>query len=209
MKFIGWLSKTLFQTILVSTLTLFITLYMVNLYVDRLMGQLEIENTLPKIQISDVLSYFVNQDNLPNTEKESNSSLEEFINDHEKQNTEPETVQNEVLDDDFTDTQENDVDAVEVWNQQENSAGTEDMVSDEVLFTAEAFTQTKDLLSDEDKMIIFSLIISNLPQGQLQELSTMMEEGITLNELISIESIMKEHLDEVEYEQLLTILEKY
>ncbi|MFS1510965.1 hypothetical protein VQL36_00810 [Chengkuizengella sp. SCS-71B] len=207
MKFIGWLSKTLFQTILVSVLTLFIAWFMVNLYVDRLMGQLDTENTLPKIQISDVLSYFVNQDNFTNTQKESNSSLEEFINEHEKQNTEPETVQNEVLDSD--NSQENDVDAVEVWNQQDNVSGTEDMVSDEVLFTAEAFTQTKDLLSDEDKMVIFSLIISNLPQEELQKLSTMMEEGITLNELLAIESIMKEHLDEAEYKQLVTILEKY
>ncbi|NBI29208.1 hypothetical protein [Chengkuizengella marina] len=208
MKFIGWLGKILFQTILVSILTLFIAWFMVNLYVDRLMGQLDIENTLPKIQISDVLSYFVNQDNFTSNEQESNSSLEEFINEHEQQNTDPETVENEVLDD-FTDSQEGDLDAVEVWNQQENAGGSKDMVSDEVLFTAEAFTQTKDLLSDEDKMMIFSLIISNLPQGKLQELSTMMEEGITINELVEIESIMKEYLDEAEYNQLVTILEKY
>ncbi|MDP5276055.1 hypothetical protein [Chengkuizengella axinellae] len=209
MKFIVWISKTLFQTVLISSLTLFIVWFMVNLYVDRLMGQFDGENTLPKVQISDVLSYFVNQENLTNinSEDKGNSSLEEFINEHEKQNSEP--TQDNIYDD-YTDVEESDdIDAVEVWNQQEYSIEEQGLAPEEVLFTAEAFTSTKDLLSDEDKMTIFSLIISNLPSGELQKLSTIMEEGVTVNELLEIEATMKEHLSEEEYQQMLTILEKY
>lgn len=114
-------------------------------------------------------------------------------------------------------------DALPVWNQsgQLNRTEAKSQVSasngnenetdrrEQLLLTTEQLQRTKDKLSDDDKMKIFTLLVSKLPQKELQDISLLVEDGITGEELKQMEGIVEKHLTPPEYKQLLTILEKY
>lgn len=86
--------------------------------------------------------------------------------------------------------------AIEVWRQ-----GTQ-----HVVVPLEAFEELKSQLSSEAKAEIFSIIMGSVPFDVMQQLSEMMEDGITLEELQHIEQMMKIYLSEVEYDKLMTLL---
>lgn len=78
-----------------------------------------------------------------------------------------------------------------------------------VVVSTEQLQQTKDNLTNDDKLIIFSLLVSKLPQSELQKISELMEDGITSEELKQMEDIVEMYLTPSDYKQLLTILGKY
>lgn len=86
--------------------------------------------------------------------------------------------------------------ALEVWQQD----------SQDVIVPVEAFEQMKDQLSSEAKAEIFSIVIGNVPFEEMQLLSEMMEDGITLEELEHIEHMMSSHLSEADYDKLMTLI---
>jgi hypothetical protein len=101
-------------------------------------------------------------------------------------------------------------DAVEVWGQlgQRSGSGKANEQKDWVIST-EDFAKKKDMLSSEDKMKIFTLVVSKLPQNEVQQLSTILEGGITAVEMKEVDQILQKYLKKEEYQQLLDILSKY
>ncbi|MFD2672182.1 hypothetical protein [Marinicrinis sediminis] len=80
---------------------------------------------------------------------------------------------------------------------------------DEVIISTEDFHDTKDKLSAEDKMQIFSMLITKLPQEELQTLSTYMENGITTSEFIAMKELIGTYVSPEELDELLSLIEKY
>jgi hypothetical protein len=95
-------------------------------------------------------------------------------------------------------------DSITVWGQV-NKTGTQK----DIVMSKEEFAKKKDLLTSEDKMNIFSLVVSKLSQEEIQRLSTLLEKGITAEELKEVDLILQNKLKKEEYQQLLKILGKY
>jgi hypothetical protein len=100
--------------------------------------------------------------------------------------------------------------AVAVWGQvkQESSSAANNAEKDLVISTEE-FTKKKDMLSSEDKMKIFTLVVSKLSQDEVQHLSSLLEGGITVGEMKEVDQILQKYLKKEEYQQLLDVLGKY
>lgn len=120
-----------------------------------------------------------------------------------------------------TNSQSNDYpvieDALPVWSQSSSSQaqqqGSQQSQKEELgqktVVSAENLSSTKDRITNEDKMKLFSLLISKLPPAEVQTISTLMEDGITQQELLEMNAIIQKHLSTDEYNQVVTILEKY
>ncbi len=78
-----------------------------------------------------------------------------------------------------------------------------------ILMTAEQFSQKKDQISENDKLKIFSLLSTALPQADLQQFSTYLESGVTEEEWVNIQKEVQKYLKPADYKQLLDILAKY
>ncbi|MDF2921139.1 MAG: hypothetical protein K0R57_53 [Paenibacillaceae bacterium] len=108
-------------------------------------------------------------------------------------------------------------DALPVWNQssgesyqaQQQSGQQAYGEADKQIVSAESLTTTKDKISNDDKMKLFSLLISKLPPTEVQAISVIMEDGITQQELLELDTIMQKYLTDEEYRQVIEILERY
>ncbi len=79
----------------------------------------------------------------------------------------------------------------------------------ETAMSTEELSEVKQQMSDEDKQKLFALLMNKLPQNTWQTISQYVENGLTEQELTTIQQIMAQHLDKEEYEQMMTILKKY
>jgi len=66
----------------------------------------------------------------------------------------------------------------------------------------------KSQLSDGEKDELFELLVSKLPDEQLQRISTVMEDGLTEAELIEVQQLVAAYLEREEYDRLMNILKK-
>jgi hypothetical protein len=86
--------------------------------------------------------------------------------------------------------------AVPVWN-------------DEAVVTTDEMLSAKTQMSASDKDKLFDLLISKLPQKELQNISTYVENGLTETELNDVQQIVAKYLNRNEYDQMMSILKKY
>lgn len=82
--------------------------------------------------------------------------------------------------------------------------GTED--SKKIVVSAEEFTKKKEQLTNEEKNKIFNMLVTRVPQNEIQTISSLMEDGITAGELKQIESILQQYLKPDEYAQMLAMI---
>jgi hypothetical protein len=78
--------------------------------------------------------------------------------------------------------------------------------SGKVVVSSEEFTKKKEQLSNDDKNKIFKLLMTRIPQAEIQNISRMMEDGITASELKDIEQLLQSYLKKEEYSQLLGMI---
>lgn len=184
MRLMSWIVKMIIGTILVASLSVFTVWSAVNIYVDRLLGELHFPVIDQKISFTELLSQMTSEPLL--TQDESKRDL-----------LEPEAAL------------EYNTDAIAVWGQTSHES---DQVQDAIgqfesmIMSEEQFMSKRDSLSNEEKLRVFSLLVSKLPQAELQMISEAVEGGITAEELENVESIVKQFLSEDEYDELLQII---
>lgn len=103
-------------------------------------------------------------------------------------------------------------DALPVWSQSGSAQGTQSGGTGEqekTLFSSDFLSSTKDNMSNDDKVKLFTLLVSKLPAAEVQSISQLMENGITQEELVQLDKIIRRHLTQEEYKQVVAILEKY
>lgn len=81
--------------------------------------------------------------------------------------------------------------------------------SDELLFSADELNDKKQNITGEDRVEIYSLMITKVPADQIQQISYLLEDGFTMDELIQASQILQTYLDEAEYAKLIEIMMKY
>jgi len=80
---------------------------------------------------------------------------------------------------------------------------------DELVMSADEFASKQDQLSEDDKMTIFTILFTKVPQHEFQNLSYLLEEGLTSREIKDIYDLLSEYLTEEEMQQLSSIIQKY
>ncbi|MED4600570.1 hypothetical protein P9314_07610 [Paenibacillus validus] len=105
-------------------------------------------------------------------------------------------------------------DAVAVWGQQsvkelEGVSGDESGAAEDrkVVVSSEEFTKKKEQLSEADKAKVFSLLVSRIPQQDMQTISQLMEDGLTAAEIKELEQLLQKHLKPEEYRDLLALIQ--
>jgi hypothetical protein len=103
-------------------------------------------------------------------------------------------------------------DSVSVWKQTSDASKEEASKSDkqkELIMSAEEFTKKKDQIDEADKVKIFTLLATRLPQTEFQQLSTYVEDGVTETEWVDIQKIVEQYLKPEEYQELQDLLANY
>lgn len=101
-------------------------------------------------------------------------------------------------------------DALPAWSQTSSGASQgQEQTEKRTVLSTEALQSTKDKISAEDKMKLFSMVYTKLPPAEFQNISRLMEDGITQTELSEMETIVRKHLTKEEFQQLMNILGKY
>ncbi|NEW07295.1 hypothetical protein GK047_14910 [Paenibacillus sp. SYP-B3998] len=226
MKFMQWLGKIVIGTVLISSLSVCTTWYVVNMYVEDIFRQFQIPALGKKVQFSDFAARLGEELNIvkprdggkravmtqtepssPSTKPEASSlpspngskaSTIDPQDQHGSGTTSPTTKSGAKAE------AKDDSVAVMGRVQTEAEAQKKDLV-----LSTEDFAKKKEALSSDDKMKVFSLLVAKLPQNEVQHLSALLEDGITSSELKEVDLTLKKYLNEQEYKQLMEIIGKY
>jgi hypothetical protein len=201
MKWLGWLCKTIVTTAIMTAVSVTVTWLMINIYIQQLLGPLQGEQIARPVALSDLVSFMMApignpQENL--TDSDPNDTAEETAGTEENEGTGG-------TDEGAEDTPVSDPappkDALPVMGNVQSE--------DQVYLSTDELDAKKDSISSEDRMEIFSILMSRLPPEEIQKISKLLEGGITSAEIREAANILKEHLNEQEYEKLIGILMKY
>ncbi|PYI52408.1 hypothetical protein [Paenibacillus flagellatus] len=190
MKLLGWFGKVLVTAALAACISAVTTFYLVNFYVQELLKPFQAVLPENKIELSEFVVKLWTQSNILGQRATPQAGKESV--------PQPDTGK--------TVTTPPQDDAVAAWSQ----TGTGEAAKKEkVVMSEEQFLTKRDKLSEEDKSAVFSMLVSRLPQEQVQHLSTMIEDGITSSELEEMKKIVEQYVQPDEYAKLMDIVNKY
>lgn len=224
MKLLTWLSKIVISTVLITSITMFTTWYVVNMYVEDIFRQYQLPAMGKKIQFGEFASRLAGELNIvkgkdggkkaasggtPTAKPSPTPSLGPsgaFPSPSSSPNPNVQQPVGGISSSSGVNTSPvNQDDAIAVMG----SARTEGSEKKELVMSTEDFAKKKEALSGDDKMKIFSLVVAKLPQTEVQTLSAILEDGITTQELEEVNATLKKYLSDKELSQLTEILNKY
>ncbi|MDQ0061562.1 hypothetical protein [Paenibacillus harenae] len=219
MKKIGWLGKLVAAGLILSFLSIWTTGYIVTSYVDTLLKQYNLPLEVPPMAMSGVWGKLWGSDPPIATDAAEGGSGQD------KPDTLPDTTassgngeQDEppASEDAFGEIENPPLTDIGIGggteaggtpSQPDTESGEID--GTETAVTTDDLTEVKEQMTDADKDTLFGLLMSKVPQESMQLISGYVEDGLTEQELTSVQQIMAQHLDKAEYEQMMNILKKY
>jgi hypothetical protein len=219
-KLINWLTKIIIQTMLIAGLTVYLTWVTVHTYVDKLLSKYHLDTAESKIDFSDFLSQMSQSLNIlkPShinnqaSEKTSELAQDTLPTEEPSRQTLADPPVTEIPSTPApTDAHSSGVDtapddSISVWNQTGNESKQE---KSKTVMSAQELTKKKDLISEADKVKIFTLLAARLPQTEFQQISTYVEDGVTEQEWLEIQSIVEQYVKPEEYKELQDLLAQY
>jgi hypothetical protein len=204
MKFIGWLSKVILSVLLISTLTVFTTGWVVNAYIKTMLASYNIQLPGESFGLGTMLQGMIGV-----TAKDTEVVKEvKEVTEKEEDPSEPDVDQ-------VPSDEEAPADALPVMGESytEEAADAEQQEQQEqlgqdqkVAVTVDEMARKKDDLIASDKEEIFNILMTKVPQEQIQEITVAMENGLTEQELKQVENTLSEYLNKDEYAKLITLL---
>lgn len=221
-----WLMKQMVTIAIVCFLTITMTIVVINAFTERIMGSIGLQLDDAKLTYAHVIAHITGQERTikqgdkQGEPQDGQGLIEQGKHDPTRadvrQGEQPVTAEREVGMTDAEaeraefETEEEHAEheaeeesaepegeaAIPVWGQQR----------DDIVFTMEQFNMKREQLSSEDKLTIFAIIVENIPPEEVQVLSTIMEDGITNEELAEIETMLRHYLDDESYEQLMELI---
>jgi hypothetical protein len=188
-------------SVIVCLLSVATTWYTVSYYVDNLLGQFHITTPKQKQELSQLITTLIKQSGLAKNAE----SVADAAGNPPVANGGSKTGNNPAVD------QEDD--AVSVWSQTNANGSSIDRAGklgadSKMIISAQDFYTKKEKLSDDDKMKVFTILMENLPPDQLQQISQLVEDGITETELQKIDGILRQYVSSKDYEVLMDIMNK-
>ncbi|WP_010279119.1 hypothetical protein [Paenibacillus senegalensis] len=185
-KFMTGLSRVLLIAALASGFTLYFTWTIVSTYVDRLIEQFNLPIEGQLVGFSDLVGA-VTED----LEQLSNRSGSGGGDSHTTpgEGSEPSSPPK---------------DATAVFGQ-----GIEEQDAEkELVYSSNDLAEKKDQLNQQDRLEIFNFL-SALSAEELNEISELMEGGVTEEEMLTIQEMVKQSISAEDFQKLMEILEKY
>ncbi|PQP86431.1 hypothetical protein [Paenibacillus sp. AR247] len=101
-------------------------------------------------------------------------------------------------------------DALPVMGQglSESAMGSQSAADQQVVISPDEMIQKKEELTATEKEQIFNILMKKLPQSEMQKISAAMEDGLTEQELSTIEDTISKYLTKEEYAALSKLLEQ-
>lgn len=239
MKLLTWISQILLIAMFAAGVSVITTWAIVDTYAERILEQFQLQDLYSAVGPEQVWGQVFGSTHTMvddtddagagangTNEQEEGAALEEGVRTNEGGGDEQEadrtgvqdgsraveepngrTVIEEGVHDEQDVSEEAPIDALPVWGQ--GQAGGQQEGLDALVLTSEEFIRIRDEMSDDDKMQIFTLLASRIPQEELLQFSTWIENGLTFAELGAIESVVSQYLSEEEQNDLYAILAKY
>ncbi|MBW4084838.1 hypothetical protein [Paenibacillus sp. S150] len=76
----------------------------------------------------------------------------------------------------------------------------------QLVMTPEAMRDLKENLPTDEKTNIFNILMTKLPQEEMQKISAAMEDGLTEGEVKELQQVIAKYVDQEEYEALMKML---
>lgn len=232
-KAINWLTRTIIQVMLIVGLTIYLTWVTVHTYVDKLLTKYNLNTVESKINFSDFLTQMSVGLNILKPSHSDNQAVEESV----KLAQEPEPTEDSsrqvLADPEITELPAmaqidkesepvvstspkptptitpNKAASTENEKVPDDSISVFNQTKKDLVISAEEFTKKKDEIKDTDKVKIFTLLATRLPQNEFQQISTFVEDGVTEEEWVEIQKIVEEYLKPAEYKELQDLLAQY
>ena len=198
MKWIGWLLRLCATILAVSLLTVLMTGYVVNSYIQSLLGSYNIPVPESSPSIGDMMKGMLGfgGEGVDGTDSANTGGATQDGSSGKKNDTEEPAPEDAVP-------------AMGGLSSQDAAAGQGAQGQDQqVIVTPDDLAAKKDGLPDKDKEKVFSILMSKLPQTEMQTLTEALEGGLTEAEMINIEQILSKYLDKSEYAKVMEILKK-
>lgn len=203
MKMVNWLTRTIITAAIMTSVSVATTWVMVNAYVQQLMEPFGETAIIEPIAFTDVLTALTS-----GTEQGDAQGAD-------PEREEPATALEQ-------EQGEGDDGAPAVGGEPEGKEypvpehalpvmgelGQQQGAGEEFYISMDDLNEKKDSISQEDRMEIFTLLVTKLPPEQVQSISTLLEDGFTADEMNEASGILQQHLSEDEYQRLLAILMK-
>lgn len=184
---------------LVSVISVYVTLAVVGLYIDKLTKQYNVNSSISKPSFSEIVKTFSEYANILNV---TPSNL--FIDsDHSSTTPTEKTTPSQPS------NHENALPVIGQSTEASNQVGGNAGRKDQLVMSLEDFSNKKEKMGQEDKMKVFTLLANRIPERELQQLTSYIENGINLEEMSKIEKTIHKYLKPQEVDQLLSILNRY
>jgi hypothetical protein len=192
MKFVNWLTRTIITAAIMSGISIATTWVMVNAYVQQITEQYGVAGAVQPIAITNVLSALTE-----GGQKKAKPVSAEAQEDPVSGSPEaPEAADPSAKEYPVPDN------ALPVMGEVETQ-------HDDVYISMEDLNEKKESFTQEDRVEIFTMLITKLPPSEVRTISTLLEDGFRAEEMQEASAILKRHLTEEEYEKLIGILLKY
>ncbi|MCU6711023.1 hypothetical protein M6D81_20205 [Paenibacillus sp. J5C_2022] len=234
---VAWLGKIVAAGLLISFLSIWTTGYIVTSYVETVLKQYNIPVDVPPMAMSGVWGRMWGSEPLLTAQAvETEESEEERADDAASASDEQrdeladapltdiglgsgshaeggrDADSSAVLEEEPPAAEEGLEDAVQessTEGSESDGVGSLDLEGTETALTTEELENVKNAISEEDKFRLFEILSTKLPQETWQIISNYVEEGLSEEELLSIQQLMAQHLDKEEYDEMMEILKKY
>lgn len=214
MKWLSWLGRLIITIVVVCLLTVVTTGYVVNYYIERMLSRYHISMTDGGPSVTDIMKGLVGiQTSTTSPSNEGYSSNGKDQEQDKELNKNKNNDQNKNQDQDNTNLP-NLPPATGGANAGNGDASGNGNGSDKsnqkenVVVTPDDLIAKKEGIESKDKEAIFTILMSKLPQEEMQKLTEYMEDGLTETEVLAIEQMLSKYLDKTEYAKVMEVLKK-
>lgn len=228
MKLMKWLLKISLTAVLISTLTILTTGIVVNAYLQSVLASFNIQLEAQPMGVGGIMKNFLGMSGSSGdkTEKDIEGTSGGASGGSPKDNMTPDSkgatdVTPGSKDDDAEGngstgdgtTTDGGSEAVDGEAPPEDSLPVmgqigQSATDQQVVMTPDEMVDKKSSLTTQEKEEIFTLLMTKLPQEEMQRISEAMEDGLTATELDEIQNGISKYLSEEEFQKLMTMLQK-
>ncbi|KOR75918.1 hypothetical protein [Paenibacillus solani] len=224
MNWMKWLLKVSLTTLLVSTLTIVTTGFVVNAYIQSVLSSFNIQLETESMGVGGMMKAMLGigsgtkpdsvnsvkesgqTENKGSTAENSISGAGKDANTGKAENDETSTKESETT----IEPSENEApdNSLPVMGRNTSEAGDPSLEDQQIVMTPGDIVDRKGSLSTEDKEEIFTILMNKLPQSEMQKISEAMEDGLTAAELEEIEQGISKYLNPEEFDKLISMLKE-
>ena len=192
--------------VLASGLSVLTTAYVVNTYIQSVLTSFDIKLDSPAPGIGGFVKSLTGMSTKENSTSiaDDSKNVEPAATQKSKDNTGSSTPSK---DSDKAVEEKAPEDALAVMGEASNAdEQSTSGLDQQLVMTPDAMGQLKDSLPADEKTNIFNILMTKLPQEEMQKISTAMEDGLTESEVKEIQEVISKYVNQDEYDLLMKML---